>query len=94
MLSAKDVTVIYQTLLSSPGMNDSVKIGLHIPRKNILLLAKIIEMGLTMKDEAQTSVLNAVNREWISDLTGIVQEMLQKAGLTEMNEKLLALEAK
>ncbi len=45
MLSAKDVAMIYETLLSSPGMNDAVRIDVKLLRKNVLLLVKVIELG-------------------------------------------------
>lgn len=91
MLSVKDVAIVYQTLLSSPGMNDSVKIGLQISRRNVLLLVKIMEIGLRAKGDKQTELLTAVNKEWVGDLTLIIGEILQKAGLAEVNEKLLGL---
>ena len=56
MLAKTDVARIYETVLSIPGMNDQVKIALNIPRKNVLLLSKIIERGLSAKgaDDNQT----------------------------------------
>ena len=51
MLSTKDVAMIYETLLSSPGMNDAVRIDVKLPRKNVLLLTKVIELGLSLKDQ-------------------------------------------
>lgn len=42
MLAKTDVNKIYDTLLSIPGMGGTVKIILNIPRKNILLLSKVI----------------------------------------------------
>jgi len=50
MLAKTDVTRIYETVLSIPGMNDHVKISLSLSRKNVLLLSKIIERGLLLKD--------------------------------------------
>ncbi|MEO6550735.1 MAG: hypothetical protein ABIN94_22210 [Ferruginibacter sp.] len=51
MLTSKDVAIVYETLLTSPGMNDAVKIALNIPRKNVLLLSKVLELGLSIKGE-------------------------------------------
>ena len=56
MLSVKEVAVVYETLLSSPGMNDTVRIALSVSRKNVLLLAKVVEMGMTMKESIVLSV--------------------------------------
>ncbi len=33
MLSTKDVAIIYETLLTSPGMSDSEKIDVRMPHK-------------------------------------------------------------
>ncbi len=94
MLSAKDVTVVYETLLTSPGMSDGVKLALQIPRKNVLLLVKAIELGLTTKEEAQAGLLSAAGKESLSELNGIAEELLQKSGLTDMYNKLNSLQPK
>ena len=56
MLSKTDVAKIYETVLSIPGMNDNVKISFSISRKNVLLLSKIIERGLSVKDPTTNQV--------------------------------------
>ena len=43
MLTTNDVAKVYDTILSIPGMNDTVKIDLRISRKNVLLLNHVIE---------------------------------------------------
>ena len=50
MFSTTDIAKIYDTVLSIPDMNETVKIDLRIPRKNVLLLLKVIERGLLIKD--------------------------------------------
>ena len=40
MLTTKDVAVVYETLLSSPGMSELIRVDLKVARKNILMLAK------------------------------------------------------
>ncbi len=94
MLSTKDVTVVYETLLSSPGMNDSVKIFLNIPRKNVLLLTKIIELGMSAKDNEQGGLMQIVSKESLEELNDLAGDLLQKAGLTEMYNKLNSLQGK
>lgn len=95
MLSMKDVAVVYETLLASPGMNDTVKISLQIPRKQVLLLSKLIEVGLTVRgDDTKGGVLSIVDAATLEELSGFSGELLKKAGLTEMNEKINALLAK
>lgn len=95
MLSAKDATIIYETVLSSPGMNDTVKVDLRIQRKNVLLLSKLIELGLTVKNgETASGLLRASGESHWEELKSVPQDMLRKAGLLEMNERLAALEGK
>ena len=92
MLPKAEVAKIYETVLSIPGMNDNVKIALQIPRKNVLLLSKIIERGLTVKDadEKSTTILELVPKQTLQELQSLPGELLEKAGLTEMNQKLQA----
>jgi hypothetical protein len=95
MLSPKDVSVVYETLLSSPGMNDTVKIALSISRKNVLLLHKVIEAGLSAKeDSGQNGLLSIAGNDGLEQLKSVAEELLSRAGLVEMNAKLDALQFK
>lgn len=96
MLAKHDVAKIYETLLSIPGMNEEVKVPLKISRKNLLLLTKVIERGLNGKesDDKSISVLDIVAAETLQQLGEISGQLLHKAGLAEMNEKLKELEKK
>jgi hypothetical protein len=71
-------------------MNDEVKITLKTSRKNLLLLNKVIERGLNGKEseDKSVSVLDTVPKETLQELGEIAGQLLNKAGLTEMNEKL------
>ena len=90
MLPKSDVARIYETILSIPGMNVRVKITLQLPRKSVLLLSKIIERVLSSKDpdDKSSNVLDIVPKETLQELTAIANEILEKAGLTAMNQKL------
>jgi hypothetical protein len=70
MLAKTDVARIYETVLSIPGMNDNVKITQTITRKNILLLSKVIERGLSQKDpdDKSNNVLDIVPKETLQEL--------------------------
>lgn len=95
MLSQKDVAVVYETLLSSPGMSDIVKIPIGISRKTLLLLTKVIEHGVSLKDEkTEGSLLSIVDAPTLDELKTVIALLLDKGGLTEMNNKLIALQAK
>lgn len=89
MLTTNDVAKVYDTIMSIPGMNETVKIDLRISRKNALLLNSVIERGLTVKgDDKPSSLLNSVPEETLSELRAFGSDCLQKVGLTELNEKL------
>ncbi|MEO6730738.1 MAG: hypothetical protein ABIN01_05940 [Ferruginibacter sp.] len=93
MLAKTDVAKIYETVLSIPGMSEPVKIALTIPRKNVLLLSKIIERGLAAKDadDKSTNILDIVPKETSQELLSLASELLNKSGLTELNQKLQTL---
>lgn len=93
MLSEKEVALLYETLLSAPGMRDVVKLDLRIPRKNVLLLAKVIEKGLQTKPgEALEGLVRAAGDDSLEALQQISSELLQKAGLSDMADKLHTLQ--
>ena len=89
MLTTNDVARVYDTILSIPGMNETVKIDLKISRKNVLLLNSVIERGLTVKDDDKSSnLLNSVPEESLQELKTFASDGLQIAGLIELSEKL------
>lgn len=88
MLSAKDVAVFYEMLLTFPGMNEQVKVVLSMPRKHVLVLSKIIEAGMGAKgDGDKTGWLSIADENALKEITSINADLLQKAGLAEMNER-------
>ncbi|MBT2564690.1 hypothetical protein J7E50_19540 [Pedobacter sp. ISL-68] len=92
MLTTNDVAKVYDTILSIPGMNETVKIDLRISRKNVLLLNHVIERGLAAKeDEKNPGLLSSVPEEGLQELRALAEDCLQKAGLIELSEKLTTL---
>ncbi|PLK44916.1 hypothetical protein [Emticicia sp. TH156] len=92
MLTTSDVAKVYDTILSIPGMNETVKIELRIARKNVLLLNQVIELGLAAKeDEKSPGLLSSVPPDSLQELKALSEDCLQKAGLTELSEKLSTL---
>lgn len=86
-MTANDEAKIYETLLSVPGMNENVKIDLRISRKIILLLAQVIERGL----EAREGVALPLQKG-SEELKTLAADCLEKGGLTELSQKLKALQ--
>lgn len=89
MLTENDVAKVFDTILSIPGMNETVKIDLKISRKNVLLLNNIIECGSATEGDSKTSaLLSNIPADNLQELKLIGEECLQKSGLTELYEKL------
>lgn len=92
MLTTNDVARVYDTILSIPGMNETVKMDMKISRKNVLLLHSVIKRGLSVKgDDASQGLLASIPQETLQELQSIADDYLTKAGLTELSEKLKAL---
>ncbi len=89
-MAKTDLSRIYETVLSIPGMNEKVRIDLKIPLKNVLILSRAIERGLTGKEDNELSpgLMDLISADTIHELMDISNEILQKAGLSDLNEKL------
>jgi hypothetical protein len=92
MLTTNDVAKVFDTILSTPGMNEMVKIDLKISRKNVLLLHHVIERGITIENDV-SGVLGSLSKEGLIELKNVAEECLQKAGIVELNQKLTTLSA-
>lgn len=90
MITKSDVAKVFDTVLSIPGMSETVKIDLKISRKNVLLLSYFIEQGLLLEKD-DSSLMGMVSEESVTDLKNISDECLQKASLVELNKKLQTL---
>lgn len=94
MLTTTDVAKVYDTILSIPGMNETVKIDMRISRKNVLLLNSVIKRGLATKDDDKSlNLLANIPPEALQELNTLADDCLTKAGLTELSEKLNSLSA-
>jgi len=95
MLSLKELSIVYEALLAPETMSTTVKISLSITRKQALLLAKVIELGLCAQPgQEQAGILGVVDTAELAKLQGLAADLLKKAGLTEMMDKLNSLSAK
>jgi hypothetical protein len=90
MITKNEVSKVYDTVLSIPGMSEPVRIDLKISRKNVLLLSHLIDQGLAHEKDSSI-LLSTLSEEGVTDLKNLSKECLQKAGLVELNEKLLTL---
>lgn len=90
-MGVKNESVLYETLLSLPSMGDTVKFEIKVPRKMVLILAKLIETGLSPEVPVPPGLLQSFTADDIGNLKAIPNELLHKAGLADFNEKLKAL---
>lgn len=89
-MTTSEVARVFDTILSIPGMSDTIKLDLKISRQNVLLLNSVIERGINAKDpESKTlNLVDTVPKEILKELSDLGEECLKKAGLIEVNEKL------
>jgi hypothetical protein len=78
---------IFETILSSPGMQENCKIVLNPTRQTILVLARLIENGVEKKDEKESDeILSFLPEQSLTELKNISEELLRKGGLVEFYE--------
>lgn len=86
-MAATSMEILFETLLAVPGMHDPVKIDLKIPRKTVLLLTEVIARGMNQKTDLENGILR-ISKESAAELQTIIDECLEKSGLTSLNAKL------
>lgn len=88
----KEKSRIFETVLSSPGMNEKCKVVLQLSRLNVLLLSRLIEVVLLTKEKPfEDQIIGALPKESEEEFKTIHEEILMKAGLTAFYEKLKSL---
>lgn len=87
-MTGTEMTKLYDTLLSVPGMNENVRLNQAISRKQLLLLSQILEEGLLAAAKDKGSVLSFFPTEAGPELQAIIGDCLEKAGLSDLNAKL------
>jgi hypothetical protein len=87
MLSKQDLSKLYETVLATPGMQDVIKIDLRMERRQVLLLHQIIQRGIALKEEDTEAGIPRVEGN-LEAIQKAASDLLTKAGLTEINEKL------
>lgn len=86
-MATSTLDTVYETLLAVPGMHDTVKIDLKIPRKTVLLLTEVIIRGMNQKTDLENGLLQ-ISKESEEELKSIIKDSLEKAGLTELSLRL------
>ena len=85
----KEKSLIFETILCSPGMTQKCKIVLQLSRQNVLLLGRLIEAGLLTNEQPfEDAIIRAFPTESGEEFKAIHEEILRKADLTEFYERL------
>ncbi|WP_250318032.1 hypothetical protein [Pedobacter sp. B4-66] len=88
-MTTSDVAVMYDVMLSVPGMNEkNVKVDLKISKTQILLLSQAIRQGVKQETGMVKDLLSVLPKESSTELCEIADDFLQKAGLAELYQKL------
>jgi hypothetical protein len=89
-VTTSEVAKVRDTVMSLPGMNESVKFDgkIKIIRKNVLILSSLIERGLSGKDDGIAGLLDDLPEDAVEEIRAFMNDCLQLAGLTEFNAKL------
>lgn len=88
----KEKSKVFQTILSSPGMNEKCKINLTLSRQNILLLSRLIEAGLlTDNSPFDDEIIAALPEGSLEEFQTIHEEILRKSELTDFYQCLKSL---
>lgn len=94
-MEKSEVGKMMDTIMSIPGMGETIKMDFKISRKNALLLSGVIERGLDGKSEIGIgSLVENMVPEQLQELRDFSRDCLTKAGLLEFSEHLKLLKAK
>lgn len=91
MLSTKEISLVFETLLSGPGMSDAVKCSGVISRKNILLLANLVDLGSKAASKEGSGIPGLSDEKSLHEVNQFVGALIEKAGLTVTCEKITAI---
>lgn len=91
-MEKNEISKVYDTLLSVPGMEDTVRIDVKISRKLILLLDNAIELGVAAK--GNESMIAFADKVSIEQLLELGRDCLEKANLINLKNKIADLKVK
>jgi len=87
-MPAKEIFRIYDAVLSSPGMEDLVRIEIRMSRKNILLISRLIEYGLNGDENTGDDIFSQLFKDKMEEINLIREDLLKKGGLSDFYNKL------
>src|SRR5687768_5087935 len=88
-MGSKEKLKIFETILSSSGMNEKCKIVLTISRQNILVLSRLIEAGFNSDNPPfKDVIITGLPYESFDEFRTIHEEILKKGDLADFYQRL------
>lgn len=85
----REKSLMFETILCSPGMAEKCKISLTLTRQKILVFCRLIEACLIEgKKNFDDEILAALPKENVEEFRMLHEEILSKADLTDFYKKL------
>ena len=92
-MTKDEIFKVYDTVLCIHSMDETVKLNSQPTRKTILVLSQVIDQALGEKKGDGMDLLSFLPEE-AQELRKLAQEYLERAGITNLAEKLKKLPAK
>lgn len=87
-MEKSELKAVYEISFAVPSMADQVNVKSQMSGKHLLLLVQVLQAGLSKEIARLESLLGIMSKDEIEELQKVSTEFLQKAGLTELNERL------
>lgn len=87
MKTKKEITGMLGILISVPGMEDTVKLNLSLQRRQVMLLSNVIREGMKTDQGMVGDLLAVLPMECGQELIRVSSELDDKAGLSDLQEK-------
>ncbi|RKE47139.1 hypothetical protein [Sphingobacterium detergens] len=87
MKTKNEITGMLGILVSVPGMEDTVKINLSLQRKQVMLLSNVIREGMKTDQGMVGDLLAVLDPECSKELVRISADLDEKAGLSDLQQK-------
>lgn len=86
-MTREEMSRVYDTVLSIPGMDSTVKLSSQPTRKLVLILSQVIDQAVNEKKGQGMDLLSFLPEE-AEELKSLSRDFLEKAELTSLAEKL------
>jgi len=86
-MEMKEMKLVYETLLTAPGMEVVIKLDTRLSCRMILMLTQVINLGLESKNQ-RSGFLSILSEDETKELEQLAFAFLEKGGLVEMNKNL------